>query len=249
MLIFIVMDRRVFLSLLTAALALSVGARAEPTLPTLRRLTLVNAHTSEVFTGPYRDASGPIAAAMEDLKLFLRDHYSGETIDYDIGVVDFLVSVMESVGATQATVLSAYRTPATNAMLARTTFGVADNSQHLYGRALDVSFPAKLLPDAVAAARAMKRGGVGWYPRSEFIHLDTGPVRNWDLGAEGLQDALTKWPAPTPLPPKGSGTMLVEGPGRLTVGGGKPTAVAPGRTLRTAHGRVAGLLSPLAKGQ
>lgn len=74
-------------------------------------------------------------------------------------------------------------------MLARTTFGVAENSQHLYGRALDVRF-ATNLPAAVAVARAMRRGGIGWYPRSGFIHLDSGPVRNWDLDNEGLQDLL-----------------------------------------------------------
>jgi uncharacterized protein YcbK (DUF882 family) len=183
------MDRRVFLSLLAASLASPIVARAEPAPPSLRRLKLINAHTNEVFSGPYRDASGPIAAAMEDLKLFLRDHYSGETIDYDVGVVDFLAGVMDSVGATQATVLSAYRTPATNAMLARTTFGVADNSQHLYGRALDIYLPARL-DDAMTAARAMQRGGVGWYPESNFMHLDSGPVRNWTLDGSGFERLL-----------------------------------------------------------
>ncbi|HZK92293.1 MAG TPA: DUF882 domain-containing protein [Stellaceae bacterium] len=154
-------------------------------MPKLRRLKLVNAHTGETFNGPYRDDGGPIAAAMEDLSAFLRDHYSGETIDYDVGVLDFLAGVMESVGATQATVLSAYRTRATNKMLARTTFGVADNSQHIYGRALDIYLPARL-DVAMETARAMERGGVGWYPQSHFIHLDTGPVRNWELGGAGF---------------------------------------------------------------
>jgi hypothetical protein len=146
-------------------------------------------------------------------------------------------------------VLSAYRSLPTNAMLERTMFGVADNSQHLYGRAIDVSFPAAKLEDAVAAAREMKRGGVGWYPHSEFIHLDAGPVRNWELGAEGLQDALLKWPQPTPISKKPTGTMLVEGPGHLTVGGGKPAAAAPGRIINLPHHRVAGLLQPLPKTQ
>jgi uncharacterized protein YcbK (DUF882 family) len=186
------MDRRVFLSLLSAALASPVVAvRAEPPLPKLRRLKLVNAHTGETFNGPYRDNSGPIAAAMADLSVFLRDHHSGETIDYDIGVIDFLASVLESVGAGEATVLSAYRTRATNEMLARTTFGVADNSQHIYGRALDIYLPARL-DVAMETARAMQRGGVGWYPQSHFIHLDTGPVRNWDLGGEGFLRLLLK---------------------------------------------------------
>jgi uncharacterized protein YcbK (DUF882 family) len=183
------MDRRVFLSLLTASLASPIVTWAEPAPPGPRRLKLINAHTNEVFSGPYRDASGPIASAMEELKLFLRDHYSGETIDYDVGIVDFLSGVMDSVGATQATVLSAYRTPATNAMLARTTFGVADNSQHLYGRALDIHLPARL-EDAMAAARAMQRGGVGWYPESNFMHLDSGSVRNWTLDGVGFERLL-----------------------------------------------------------
>ena len=85
----------------------------------------------------------------------------------------------------EATVLSAYRTRATNEMLARSTFGVADNSQHIFGRAIDIYMPARL-DVAMESARAMQRGGVGWYPDSHFIHLDTGPVRNWALGGEGF---------------------------------------------------------------
>jgi hypothetical protein len=126
---------------------------------------------------------------MEDLSGFLRDHHSGEKIAMDIGVVDFLASVMDAVGATQATVLSAYRTRETNAMLARTTFGVADNSQHIYGRALDIRLPSRT-EDAMQAARAMRRGGVGWYPRSGFFHIDSGPVRNWTLDGGGLDRLL-----------------------------------------------------------
>jgi uncharacterized protein YcbK (DUF882 family) len=183
------MDRRIFLSLLSAALAPPEVLRAAPAPPKPRRLKLLNAHTGETFNGPYRDDAGPIAAAMEDLSVFLRDHYSGETIDYDVGVIDFLASVMEAVGAPEATVLSAYRTRATNEMLARTTFGVADNSQHIYGRALDIYLPARL-DVAMETARAMECGGVGWYPDSHFIHLDTGPVRNWDLGGEGFERLL-----------------------------------------------------------
>jgi uncharacterized protein YcbK (DUF882 family) len=243
------LDRRLLLSIIAGAITASEMARAAPLPPPARRsLRLINPHTGETFDGPYRDDSGVIPSAVADLSVFLRDFHSGEIIAMDMGVVDFLAAVMEATGQSEATILSAYRTRETNEMLARTNFGVAENSQHIFGRALDVHFGSNLA-EAMAAARAMQHGGVGWYPHSAFMHIDTGPVRNWDLGAEGLQDALTKWPAPTPLPPKGSGTMLVEGPGRLTVGGGKPTAVAPGRTLRTAHGRVAGLLSPLAKGQ
>jgi len=211
------------------------------------RLRLVDAHNGAVFEGTYRNAKGPIAQTMTELDLFLRDRRTGGLTNIDVGVVDFLAAVMAATGQTSATVLSAYRSLQTNAMLEHTMFGVADNSQHLYGRALDVNFPTRLA-DAAEAARAMKHGGVGWYPRSHFIHLDVGPVRNWDLGDEGLDDQLLHWPKPTPIPPKGSGTMLVEGPGQLTIGGGKPMVVAQGRTP-VPHHRVAGLLQPLAKTQ
>jgi hypothetical protein len=76
-------------------------------------------------------------------------------------------------------------------MLARTTFGVADNSQHLYGRALDIRLESRV-EDAMQAARAMQRGGVGWYPHSGFFHLDSGPVRNWTLDGQGLDRLLLR---------------------------------------------------------
>lgn len=84
----------------------------------------------------------------------------------------------------------------------------------------------------------MRRGGVGWYPRSGFIHLDTGPVRNWDLDNEGLQDLLIT-PRAVPLGPRSKGEMLVNGPGTLIIGGGKPTVVLPGRGLSPSHQRAA----------
>ena len=151
----------------------------------LRRLRLANTHTGETFDGPFRDDTGPITQAMTDLSEFLRDHHSGEKIDIDIGVLDFLASVLDAVGATQAIVLSAYRTQETNAMLARTTFGVAEHSQHIYGRALDIRLPTRN-EDAMQAARGLQRGGVGWYPHSGFFHIDTGPVRNWTLALTNL---------------------------------------------------------------
>jgi uncharacterized protein YcbK (DUF882 family) len=178
------MDRRSFLTLTAAAMTpwpvTAVRSAAAP-----RRLDLVNAHTGERFNGPFRNDSGPLADALEELSHFLRDFRQNATISIDIAVLDFLASVLDAVGATRATVLSAYRTPETNAMLARSMLGVAERSQHLYGRALDVYLPARL-EDAMLAARAMRRGGVGWYPNSRFIHLDSGPVRNWSLGDHGL---------------------------------------------------------------
>ena len=222
------MNRRRFL--LGAAGLLSgppVRASATPTASGWSRLRLVDAHTGATFDGVYRDAQGPIPHVMDELCVFLRDQHSGRMTNIDVGVIDFLANVMAATSQTSAVVLSAFRTPETNAMLARTTFGVAENSQHLYGRALDVRFATRL-PDALAVARAMRRGGVGWYPHSGFIHLDTGPVRNWDLDNEGLQDLLIAVRG-SPTGPSSKGEMLVNGPGTLVFRRGKPPVVLAGR--------------------
>ena len=149
----------------------------------------------ETFSGVYRDDNGPIPRVMDELSVFLRDFHSGDKIGIDVDLLDFLSHVMQSVGQSQATILSAYRTPETNAMLARKGFKPAENSLHLYGRAVDVHFGDKLA-DAMKTARAMQRGGVGWYPHSSFMHIDTGPVRNWDIDKEGspapFSSAITK---------------------------------------------------------
>jgi uncharacterized protein YcbK (DUF882 family) len=240
------MNRRRFLLGAAGAISMPAMAGAAPMVSTGTKLRLVDAHTGAVFEDAYRNAKGPIPLVLEQLDLFLRDRRTGGMTGIDVGVLDFLAAIMAATGQTSANILSAYRSLQTNALLEHTLFGVADNSQHLYGRALDVSFPTEL-DDALEAARGMKRGGVGWYPHSHFMHIDTGPVRNWDLGIEGLQDKLLHWPAPTPVPPKGSGTMLVEGKGQITIGGGKPMAVASGRSPApepAAHRRVAGILRP-----
>ncbi len=163
-------------------------AIARPSFP--RRLKLKNAHTGETFEGPYRDDTGPIADAIADLAHFLRDFHANKVGPIDVGTLDFLADVMDAVSESSASVLSAYRTPETNARLRATMLGVAEKSQHLYGRAIDVSFDRRLL-DAETAARRMARGGVGWYPRSHFVHLDTGPSRSWEMNGTGLDRLLS----------------------------------------------------------
>jgi len=154
-----------------------------------RRLTLINVHTGDRFSGLYRDGFGPIPSAMTDLAFLLRDHRENEIGPLYVETLDFVADVLERSGAERATVLSAYRTKKTNDMLATKLFGVAEKSQHIVGRAIDVTFEGRLA-DAAAGARAMKRGGVGWYPRSHFIHIDSGPVRSWTFDAQGLDRLL-----------------------------------------------------------
>jgi uncharacterized protein YcbK (DUF882 family) len=220
------MDRRLLLSIIAGSVVLPGMARALPTPPSgPARLKLSNPHTGETFDGPYRDDNGPIPSAMADLAVFLRDFHSGAIIAYDVAALDFLAAVMSATGQTEAQILSAYRTRETNEMLARTTFGVAENSQHIYGRALDVHFGAKLA-DAMQAARAMRRGGVGWYPNSAFIHIDSGPVRNWDLDDTGLGRLLFDGKS---IHFNDKGEMVISaGHGHglpLMVGGGRPPTV------------------------
>jgi uncharacterized protein YcbK (DUF882 family) len=182
--------RRAFLA---AAAALIAPGRllAAPAIAPLgvRRLLLVNTNTGESFRGPYRNAEGPIAEAMQDLSRFLRDHRAGQATPIDVAVIDFLHDVLQTAGAQRATILSGYRTRETNAALAASHFGVADLSQHIFGRAIDVRFDGNL-ERAASTARAMNRGGVGWYPRSGFIHLDSGPVRTWTFQDRGLSRVL-----------------------------------------------------------
>lgn len=186
------MDRRLFLSLIAGTVALPYMAHAVPEAPSplvSRRLRLENPHTGETFDGAYRDDSGPIPEVMDELSVFLRDFHADEKIAIDVAVLDFLATVMDSVGQSRATILSGYRSPETNAKLAKSQLGVAENSQHMYGRALDVHFGDKL-EDAMKTARSMQRGGVGWYPHSSFMHMDSGPVRNWTLDHVGLGTLL-----------------------------------------------------------
>ena len=166
-----------------ALVLMSDCALAAPAAP--RRLSLRNQHTGETFEGPYRDASGPLPDAMADLSKLLRDHRANKEGPVDVGTLDFLADVLEAVGQSKATILSAFRTPETNAMLASRSLGVAEHSQHLLGRALDITLPSRL-PEAHRSALALKRGGVGWYPRSHFLHIDTGPLRNWEMLGENL---------------------------------------------------------------
>lgn len=179
--------RRELLLATGATLLFGGSAFARPAEP--GRLVLKNVHTGESFSGPYRDVAGPIPGAIADLAVFLRDFHADKTGPVDIAMLDFLADVMAATGQSRATVLSGYRTRETNEELRATTFGVAENSQHVVGRAIDVTFD-RGLAGVRKAALAMRRGGVGWYPDSDFIHLDSGPARSWELDGGGYERLL-----------------------------------------------------------
>jgi uncharacterized protein YcbK (DUF882 family) len=179
--------RRDLLFATGVSILLSGNALARPA--EARRLTLKNVHTGETFNGPYRDATGPLPGAVSDLAVFLRDFHVDKIGPVDIAMLDFLADVMAATNQTRASVLSAYRTRETNERLRATTFGVAEHSQHIVGRAIDVTFDRDLA-GVKTAALAMRRGGVGWYPGSHFIHLDSGPARAWELDDAGFDRLL-----------------------------------------------------------
>jgi uncharacterized protein YcbK (DUF882 family) len=118
---------------------------------------------------------------MATLNRLLRDHYTGEVGTMDPLVFDQLHRVQQLLGGRRAfEVISGYRCPATNSRLRATRGGgVARNSLHLEGRAIDVRLPGMALSELRDAARSLQAGGVGYYPREQFVHLDTGRVRTW----------------------------------------------------------------------
>jgi len=177
--------------LLAAALSLVAVVPSMAAIPPgeTRRLSLVRGDNGERFSGPYRGADGYDAVALGELAHFMRDRHVSRMVPIDPLLLDLLSEVLLGVRATEATLLSGYRSPETNAKLAKTQFGVAERSHHVEGRAIDF-WVAKRLREAVDVARRLNRGGIGWYPGSNFIHLDTGPPRFWTLHGSGLRGLL-----------------------------------------------------------
>lgn len=161
-----------------AALALVAGpvlaARGE------RRLAFTHLHTGESLRVLYwqdgRYRTDEIAA----INHLLRDHRSGEAGTMEPQLLDLLFRLQQRLGLQRPyEVISAYRSPQTNALLSQTSTGVAKKSLHMAGRAIDVRLPGRELESLLRVAHELRGGGVGYYPRSGFIHLDTGPFRTW----------------------------------------------------------------------
>lgn len=145
-----------------------------------RSLSLVNFNTQEVLTVTYWSNGAYHRQALDQLNHFLRDTRDNAQTEMDPLLFDVLWHTTRIVGhGGSIEVLSAYRSPSTNAWLASVSRGVARDSQHMNGNAMDVRFPGVPVFQIRQAAYSLNMGGVGFYPRSGFVHLDTGPVRYW----------------------------------------------------------------------
>ena len=145
-----------------------------------RRLQFVHTHTGETLSVEYFDGGGYSASGLASIDHLLCDFRTGESHRIDPKLLDILYD-LQNLANRHSTfeVISGYRSPTTNAMLRRASSGVAEHSQHLLGKAIDVRLTGFATDRLGQYARSLSRGGVGFYARSDFIHIDTGPVRYW----------------------------------------------------------------------
>jgi uncharacterized protein YcbK (DUF882 family) len=145
-----------------------------------KSLTFFHTHTEHRLHITFAYGKTYDAGALESISDFLKDFRNGEKIAIDPALLEFLYDLQRTLGSTGTfEVISAYRSPQTNQMLRSRSNGVARRSQHLLGKAIDVRLDDVDLATLRDTAIAMKRGGVGYYPRSNFVHLDAGRVRRW----------------------------------------------------------------------
>ncbi len=145
-----------------------------------RRLELLNKHTGETLRTVYWADGRYVPEALESINHLLRDHRTGEVHVMDPKLLDLMHSLASKVESTpRFQIVSGFRSPQTNENLRRSSNKVAKKSYHLKGKAVDLRMTGVELSQLRRAALSLKQGGVGWYPRSGFIHLDTGPIRSW----------------------------------------------------------------------
>jgi uncharacterized protein YcbK (DUF882 family) len=145
------------------------------------RLLLYNTHTAERIDIVYRRGDEYIPSALAKLDYFLRDHQTSDVRHFDPRLYDILSDLTVSIDhpGGEIDIVCGYRTPSTNESLRAHTTGVAKNSLHIQAEAIDLRMPGINTLKLRQAALALRRGGVGYYPHSDFIHLDTGRVRQW----------------------------------------------------------------------
>ena len=169
----------------TAVWTPSVLANAASPLSGVRALALHHTHTGERIEQVYANGAQYLPQALGSLNHFLRDHYNGQVGRIDPALFDLLHRVQNALGIADGgphcfEVISGYRSASTNSFLRKTRGGgVATRSLHLQGQAIDVRLPGVPLAELRDAALSLNAGGVGYYPREQFVHIDTGRVRSW----------------------------------------------------------------------
>jgi uncharacterized protein YcbK (DUF882 family) len=145
-------------------------------------LKLSHAHTGEAVDVVYRIGDTYIPQALNELNHFLRDSHNEEVSEFDPRTFDVLHTMLAKIGKSNGTidVLSGYRSQETNdALRASGTTNAAEHSQHIVAKAVDLRVEGVSAPRLRDAAKSLEAGGVGYYPKGQFIHVDVGPVRQW----------------------------------------------------------------------
>jgi uncharacterized protein YcbK (DUF882 family) len=163
------------------AQASATQMRVQPVVPAgARRVWLYNATTGESFNDVYWLNGRYVGASLRQLNVLLRDHHTGAVIQVDPRLFDILAQLHRTLRLREPLqVVSGYRTPETNAQLLMHSSGVAENSLHMRGMAIDIMTDSRSAGEMTRAARAMQVGGVGNYLGARFIHVDSGPLRTW----------------------------------------------------------------------
>ncbi len=145
-----------------------------------RHIYMRHLHTGEVFDGVYKVGDQYVPEAFEEINKFLRDFRTGDVYPIDPRVLDIIWHLNQKTnGKYPFEILSGYRSAKTNKRLSRSTDGVALNSLHMAGQAIDIRLPYYSTKKLRNLAVDLQSGGVGYYPTSDFVHLDTGDVRTW----------------------------------------------------------------------
>ena len=144
-------------------------------------LSLYNLHTTESYNGVFWSAGDYDPDELKQINNLFRDHRTNDVIDIDPRLLSILYLVNNKIGkSTQPfSVISGYRSAETNRKLALNNSGVAKNSYHIKGRAVDIRMPGTDTLQLREAGLSLRVGGVGYYKKSDFVHLDTGPHRAW----------------------------------------------------------------------
>jgi uncharacterized protein YcbK (DUF882 family) len=174
------LTRRRLLGAAAAATAVGLGNAAPAISYAPRSISLYNTHTGEWLRTVYWADGHYIREAVRDINWILRDHHTDEMRPIDAGVLDVLGMMRERLETNDPfLVVSGYRSPLTNTTMYLHGEGVAKHSYHIKGMAVDLRSESRSLTELREAAVSLQCGGVGYYPRSDFVHVDCGPIRYW----------------------------------------------------------------------